>query len=72
MDFQASKHAKAEWAAFANYIQQGVACVLVIANKDETPISPALESHLRALERYVHTGPYGSEYCSTRRFSHIY
>jgi len=47
---QTSKHAKTEWTAFANYIQQGVACVIVVVNKESGAVSPSLEAHLRALE----------------------
>lgn len=54
---QTSKHAKAEWAAFANYVQQGVACALLVASKDAAPMSPALEAHLRILETFVKHSP---------------
>jgi hypothetical protein len=50
---QTNKHAKAEWTAFANYIQQGVACVIVVASKDSSTVSPSLEAHLSALETYA-------------------
>ncbi|KAF8316783.1 hypothetical protein DL93DRAFT_714405 [Clavulina sp. PMI_390] len=50
-----TKHDKAEWAALANYIQQAIASISLVASKQGPPFTPAFEAHLRALETAVNT-----------------